>query len=277
MTCRNVLAFTVLLTLAACDDGGGATSGDAALDVAVDAAADSQFDASPTDAGNTDGGGPDAAPRPKVVIVGTGDRDFEPLVTDAVLRVEQGFQGGYHVWGGWRAPEIDDAEVEFALRLRVDGEVVAQAGWLQGFLPDEPRMMFGVMVAFAARPLEDYSDADAQLEVELLRDGQSFTDVRPVQLECCEELDVGAPDGPLRLLYLDAQPRAVAPGEAVAVRAVLDGPAEVTWSAEAGDFADPANERTTWTAPERPGHHRLRIEARSGDFVTSGAVRVEVR
>ncbi len=270
------IRWLVCLALLACDDdGGSASSTDSALPP-PDAAQDSAVsDALPSDASSDD-----AAPEPKVVTVGTGSSAFEPIGEGETLQIEQGFQGGYHVWGAWRAPDFEGDSVEFALRLRVEDRVVAQAGWFHEFVPGEPKEMYGVSVAFTGDPEQDYTGVDARLEVQLLAAAHSFEDVRPVALDCCEMLDgVGGFNGGVLLRRVDANPRGVeAGGEvAVVVEAEAGGDPSHAWTTEAGTFADPAAAETTWTAPDLPGRYLLRVEVTFGDESVRAGVPVVVR
>lgn len=267
--------WLVCLSLVACDGGGSASSTDASPPP-VDAAPDV---APPTDARTSDTGA-DATPEPGLVTVGTGSSAFEAIGVGDTLRIEQGFQGGYHVWGAWRAPDLEGDAVEFALRLRVDDAVVAQAGWLHELVPGEPKELFGVFVSFGDDPEQDYTDVDARLEVQLLSAARSYEDARRVALDCCETLDgVGGFDGGVVLRQVDASPRGVEAGgevEAV-VRVQAAGEPTYAWSADGGAFAAPGSAATTWTAPETPGRFLLRVEVTLGEDSVRAAVPVQVR
>ena len=264
-----------LLLLAGCtpvDGGSGSGDGTAPIPIADGGAADA---GSETDAVRGDGGvDPDAAPEPSLVTLGTGSSEFEELEAGGLLQIESGFQGGYHVWGSWRAHELPVAEVEFALRLRVDGEVVAEAGWMHEKYEDDPLEMVGVAVQFFEDPLRDYTGSDAQLEVSLTHEMGTDLDVRPVQLACCEELD-GVGGGQTAIIRgVWAEPDVVEAGDRVQLGVWAEGAAR--WSAAAGSFADANASDTVWTAPAEPGVYAIRVEVTAGDAHARASVSVTV-
>jgi len=59
-------------------------------------------------------------PAPPAVEVGSTAGNFAPLVDGAMVTINHGFQGGYHVWGAVRAVDLDPRQLRARFSLGLD-------------------------------------------------------------------------------------------------------------------------------------------------------------
>lgn len=181
---RWVCALLALGLVAACGGGDDAGTSADAGDV--------------TNAGGRDApAGGESAPRPPPAdvdpffTVGTGARSFEPLTEGQQIPIIQGIQGGFHVWGGFRAAGFSDANLSINFTLTHNSSKVADAQYTE---PSVPRNAAGeyeyaqvAVVFFDNDDTERLSGEDMVLSAEVTteageRYGASIT-VVPV---CCQ-------------------------------------------------------------------------------------------
>lgn len=67
------------------------------------------------------GGGAGAPPVP-LVVLGTGEAEFEPMEDEPTLDMAAGFQGGFHVWTSLIAYHFDEILLDMVLVTEIDGE-----------------------------------------------------------------------------------------------------------------------------------------------------------
>lgn len=132
---RRFLALSAALALGAC-------AGDSSSGAEEDTGADAALDA-----------GQDTRPAGPSVVVGTGFPDYEPVAEGDRLMFTYGIQGGFHLWGGFRATGLAPDNVSIDFELRHDGEVIGVAFYTDRLteIDDEGAYLYGgVAVAVTA-------------------------------------------------------------------------------------------------------------------------------
>ena len=123
--------------------GGCGTSVESDPDAGSDAATDAEGDADPN------------APR---LVVGTGFSAYEPVDDGDEVRIIEGTQGGFHIWGGFVATNISPRGVEIEFDASVAGREIGRVSYVDDLVfeddapvePGEGYEYAGVSVFLAA-------------------------------------------------------------------------------------------------------------------------------
>jgi len=183
------IALLVLWGCQSEDTGGPATGGDSL----TDAAAATRDGGPPTDdhVRAEDAGAPPLDAGVPYVRVGTGSRQFVPLMAGQPVPIIQGPQGGFHVWGGFVGAGFPADGVRILFRLRLAGDVIAEADYTEAELPTDAAGQYtyaGVAVVYHNNDqVQPTSGQPMTLECEVhASDGAVFSDTIAVVPTCCE-------------------------------------------------------------------------------------------
>jgi hypothetical protein len=151
--------------LCACPDGGGG----------------------PTDAVDVP---PDSGPDIETawIEIGTGARDFQPLVEGQEIPIILGIQNGWHIWGGLRGGGFDGDNVIIEFRLVQDGQVIGGAGYIDDLtIIDDHFEYAGVAAILVNDNPDEVSGHPLVLALRLTTNaGDELFDSIEVLPRCCE-------------------------------------------------------------------------------------------
>ena len=125
------------------------------------------------------------------VQIGTGEAIYEAIEETTQLSWVQGFQGGFHIWGGFLADGFDPMDVMHSWEIEHNGEVIASTIWID----DLPRVLgryefAGVTVTLGpSLAPEDLDGETVTMTVTIeSQDGTVVSDSIDVVTVCCEFL-----------------------------------------------------------------------------------------
>ena len=107
------------------------------------------------------------------------------------MPIIKGIQGGYHVWGAFTGRGFDDQDVRIQFALSLEGEVIADADYVELELPRGRAGDFdyaGVAVIYYENErVEPSSGRQMSLALTVTtRDGLTLTDEVTLRPVCCE-------------------------------------------------------------------------------------------
>lgn len=127
---------------------------------------------------------PDAA----FVEIGTGFPSFVPVQDGQDLPIIQGIQGGFHLWGGFRADGLATRGLTIEFDIDFDGESVGAATYVDDLVGEQTPFDYGgVAVIFFNNDLpEEVTGKPVTLSVTLTdTDGITVSDSVEVVPQCC--------------------------------------------------------------------------------------------
>jgi len=132
------------------------------------------------------------------VRIGTGWDDFdpfggfEPLDERGTVRIAEGIQGGFHVWGGFEGRGMDESDVESSWQMtNADGDLVGGGFFVSDMRPYEGRLAAAGLTVFIALEVdvETLDDVPHELCVDVtMADGTTASDCATVRPSCCDYL-----------------------------------------------------------------------------------------
>lgn len=133
----------------------------------------------------------DDAPSGPVISLGSGIERFVPVAPGRGLRVTEGIQGGYHIFGSVRAEGIEawDAHVEF--ELWQGATQIGGARFIDDFRVHAGDLVFtgATVFLFATHPPEAIADRETRMTVVVTdRTGASGQAEMRFVPECCDRL-----------------------------------------------------------------------------------------
>lgn len=122
------------------------------------------------------------------VEIGTGFQSFVPVPEGQTLPIIEGIQGGFHLWGGFRAEGLARRNLTIEFDIEWNGESIGAASYLDDLIGESPPFEYGgVAVIFYDNDMPTQVSGETVTLSVTLRDtaGVTASDSVEVIPECC--------------------------------------------------------------------------------------------